>query len=242
MSLLSLQEKIASYVPPKSAVELVKANQIALLAGISGAGKDTVKGQLLDGSDDYREIVTHTTRQPRINNGQPEQDGVDYHFVTPEQMEDLLDRQAFIEVKNVHETVYGSTMMALESIYQASKIAVTAVDVQGVDEYKELSSDVVAIFVLPPNFTVWRQRFRRRYDSDEAFETEFSKRSKTALGELISALDVPYYHFIINDDLERTIRVADEIARRGESFNRHDDEARLAARDLLQEIEANLAL
>jgi len=239
---MSFQEKIENYAPSKSTIELVKDSQITLLAGISGAGKDTVKNRLLRDFDSYQEIVTHTTRLPRSNNGQPEQDGIDYYFVTTKQMETLVERGAFIEVKNVHERVYASSVAELQKIKNAQKIAVSAVDIQGVDEYKELSSDVVAIFILPPSFEVWRQRFRKRYENDEIFESEFLRRSKTALVELASALDVPYYHFIINDDLERTIRVADEIARRGESFNRHDDEARLAARDLLQEIEANLAL
>ena len=54
--------------------------------------------------------------------------------------------------------------------------------------------------------------------------------------ELEHALSVPYYHFIINDELDRAVRVAEEIAHRSDSFNRHDDEARLLARDLLDEI------
>ena len=41
---------------------------------------------------------------------------------------------------------------------------------------------------------------------------------------------------IINDDLERAVRVTEEIILRGDIFKRQDDEARLAARNLLNDI------
>lgn len=41
---------------------------------------------------------------------------------------------------------------------------------------------------------------------------------------------------IINDDLERAVRVCKEIIERGDLFSRKDYEARLAARNLLNDI------
>ena len=49
---------------------------------------------------------------------------------------------------------------------------------------------------------------------------------------------MPYYHVIINDDLERAVRVCREIIERGDVFVRQDDEARLVARDLLEVLQA----
>ena len=49
-------------------------------------------------------------------------------------------------------------------------------------------------------------------------------------------LEVPYYHVVINDDLDRAVRVCREIINRGDLFNQKDDEARLAARNLLNDI------
>ena len=60
------------------------------------------------------------------------------------------------------------------------------------------------------------------------------------MAELEHALAVPYYHFIINDDLDRAVRVVTEIAHREDLFNRQDDEVRLQARDLLDTIKAKL--
>ena len=216
---MTLEQQIGNYKTPPYAVTLVQSTKIVLLAGISAAGKDTIKKRLLQ-SDDFRDIVSHTTRPPRANNGIHETNGVDYHFISLDEAARMVAANEFIEAKFVHGTVYGTSAVALSSIHDQDKIAMTDLDVQGVAEYKALSQDVIALFILPPDYTTWRERFKRRYESDREFETEFAKRSQTAIRELEHALEVPYYHFIINDDLDRAVRVADEIAHRDDALAR----------------------
>ena len=149
----------------------------------------------------------------------------------------MLEEGKFVEAKFVHGTVYGTS---IEAVHRAagSGIAITDIDVQGVEEYKDISDDVIAIFIVPPDYQTWVERLRRRYASDEEFVQEWPKRRETALSELTRALEVPYYHCIINDDLDRAIAVTSEIARREDDvFNQKDDEARLRARELLEEIQ-----
>lgn len=237
---MTLEEQIATYQTPKKAIELVRSTKIVLLVGISAAGKDTIKKRLLE-NEDFCDIVSHTTRAPRINNGASEQDGVDYHYISLDRASEMVSAHEFIEAKFIHGTVYGTSTDALATIHQQAKIAVTDLDVQGVDEYKDISQDVIALFILPPDYETWRERFKKRYETNEEFEAEFAKRSRTAIVELEHALAVPYYHFIINDDLNRAVRVVTEIAHREDLFNRQDDEVRLQARDLLDTIKTKLA-
>lgn len=230
---------IATYEPSDAAKKLVRETRITLLVGISGAGKDTIKKELLK-KPDFRDIVSHTTRPPRSNNGMVEISEVDYHFIDNPTARMMLDDQRFIEAKFVHGTVYGTSVDELQQSYDQQKIAITDVDVQGVSEYKELSQHVVAIFVIPPSYSVWRERLSQRYETIEAFESEWIKRRNSAVSELTHALEVPYYHFIINDELDRAVTVADEIAHKPDVFHRKDDEARLRARDLLTAIQTSL--
>ncbi len=233
-----IEELIRTYEPSLEVIQIVQNTKIVFLVGISGAGKDTVKKELLKGSD-YREIISHTTRAPRANNGVMEQNGVEYHFVSQETAELMLENKDFIEAKLVHGSViYGTSMYDVKRAGDDGKIAITDIDVQGVDEYKELSRDVVAIFLIPPSYDEWQQRLKSRYANAEDFLAEWPRRRKSAIAELERALALPYYHFIINNDLQETVRIADEIARKPDVFHRKDDEARLAARDLLDEISA----
>lgn len=232
---MDLAQLIEHYSPPKAAVEVIKDTKIALLVGISGAGKDTIKRELLK-RPHFGEIVSHTTRAPRSNEGVPEQDGVDYHFISEEKARLMLEMGEFVEAKFVHGTVYGTTISEVKRAGEKG-IAITDIDVQGVEEYKKVSSDVIAIFVVPPTYDIWVSRLQRRYATHEEFMKEWPKRRATAIQELTRALERPYYHCVINDSLERAVQVSDEIAHRGDIYNRKDDEARLVARDLLLQIQ-----
>lgn len=236
----TLAELIAHYQPTDATIELVRATKIALLVGISGAGKDTVKKELLK-KPDYQDIISHTTRAPRANNGVHEVEGADYHFVDHDTAERMVKSHNFVEAKLVHGTVvYGTSVAELKKAHDEQKVAITDIDVQGVAEYKELSPQVVAMFILPPDFSTWRARLAKRYATKEEFDAEWTKRRDSAVKELTHALEVPYYHFIVNDELEHTVRIADEIAHQPDVFHRKDDEARLRARDLLEAIKISL--
>lgn len=229
---------IDAYQTPEIAKKLTRTTKIALLVGITGAGKDTIKKRLLQKSS-FRDIVSHTTRLPRQNGGQMEVDGKDYHFVDTATMCEMAKNNEFIEIKKVHATLYGTSIAELQAAHAEQKIALTDIDVQGVAEYKRLATEVVAIFILPPDFSTWRRRLTQRYATPAEFDREWSKRRESAIYELQHALEVPYYHFILNDDLDEAVHTAEQIAKKPDLFNRKDDEARLAARDLLEQIIAN---
>ncbi len=69
--MLDIEKLIKDYEPNEQAIELVRSTKVVLLAGITGAGKDTIKKRLLK-MPYFRDIVSHTTRLPRINNGKTE--------------------------------------------------------------------------------------------------------------------------------------------------------------------------
>ena len=232
-----IEKLIREYQPSESVRQLIIQTKIVLLVGISGAGKDTTKQRLMQSSE-FADIVSYTTRQPRQNKGVWEREGIDYNYIDEATAARLLESHAFVEAKFVHGTVYGTGVKQIQDIHDADKIAVTDIDVQGVDEYKKLSPGVVAIFLLPPNYQEWRRRLSVRYASQEEFDREWPKRYNSAIREITHALEVPYYHFVINDDIDETARIVREIASKPDVYNRKDDEARLAARDLLEQLKA----
>lgn len=236
----SLSDKIGTYRLPQSAETLIRTTRIVLLTGITGAGKDTLKTELLK-LPEFSDIVSHTTRLPRTNNGIAEVDGTDYHFIDHKTAEAMLEQQEFIEAKFVHGTIYGTSVSALMKIHDERKIAITDLDVQGVADYKNISQDVVALFILPPDYDTWRERLMTRYAVGEFTDAEWKKRRASAIDELTHALLVPYYHFIINGDLSRTVSAALEIiSHESDEFHSKDDEARLRARELLASIREHI--
>lgn len=235
-----IDQLIARYQMSEASIATIKSTPIVLLVGITAAGKDTIQNRVL-ASDIYHKIVTHTTRAPRVNNGVLEQDGDDYHFVDLDTMREMLANQKFIEVNRFGDNYYGTSVEEFEAAKRENKIALGDIDVNGIASFKKISQDnIIPIFMVPPDYTTWRQRLDGRYASPEELERELPARLAAAQYELDHALSVPYYHFMINDDLDRAVRVTNEIALGGNVFNRHDDEARLRARDLLVSIQASL--
>lgn len=235
-----LDQLIARYQITEESIATIQTTPIVLLVGITAAGKDTIQNKVLE-SGDYHKIITHTTRAPRTNNGILEEDGDNYHFITTERLHDMLVDNQFIEVNRFGDNYYGTSVGEFQAAKQEGKIALGDIDVNGIASFKAISEkNIIPIFIVPPDYATWRQRLDGRYGSQEELEKELPKRLMAAQYELEHALSVPYFHFMINDDLGRAVRVTDEIAHGGNVFNRHDEEARARAENLLDVIRRNI--
>ena len=236
-----IQTLVNDYKPSVDTKKLVSETPIVLLVGVTGAGKDTIKHKLLS-KGDFHHIISHTTRLPRENNGVMEQDGNEYHFISLSDATLMLKSGAYVEAKLVHGTIYGTSVSEIKAAHDNKKIAITDVDVQGVTEFKDISNNVIAIFVVPPSYEEWQSRLLARYGYAGASPEDVDRRMKSAVQELEQALNMPYYHFIINDDLERTVEKANTIAHSGDTFNEKDEAARDRAAQLLTDIRKNIAI
>lgn len=225
-----LEKLIANYHPSVRAVDIVNNTTLVLIAGVAGAGKDTIKQRLLKTGQFYH-LVSHTTRAPRLNNGQPEIDGQDYHFISLNQAQQMLEQQEFIEAKLVHGRVYGTSLAEVERALADHKLPMTDIDVQGVAEYCAISQQVVPIFVLPPSYETWLARLRGRYARAEEFEAEWPRRRHSAELELQSALDNSRYFFLVNDNLDQAVDSAHQLI-----AGQIDKTAQLQARQLAQQL------
>ena len=76
---------------------------IFVISGPSGVGKGTICEKLLSEENDLALSISCTTRPPRLlKEGQMEQDGVQYHFITEERFNDMIDQGDFYEYAHVH--------------------------------------------------------------------------------------------------------------------------------------------
>ena len=232
----TIDELLKSYQISPQAANVVRSTPIVLLVGITAAGKDTIQNQLLENTD-YHKIVTHTTRRPRVNNGTLEQDGDNYHFISQADMQELLLNKEMIEANKFGDNYYGTSVGEFQTAQKNAKIALGDIDVNGIASFRAIATDnIIPIFIVPPDYATWRMRLDGRYDSQEELNRELPKRLQAAERELEYALSASYYHFVINDDLERAVRVSNEIAHGGNQFNHHDEAARQSAVQLLADV------
>lgn len=233
-----LTQALASYQPSQTAIDLIKQTPILLLVGPTGAGKDSVKDQLL-ASGRFHHIISHTTRPPRMNHGVIEQDGQDYHFIDKSAALQLLTDRAMIEAKVYSGNLYGTSIAEIQAAHDDQRIAMTDLEVQGVAEYKALDPDVMAVFLLPPDFETWQARLQRRY-GDVVDVADYRLRLQTALDELQQLLTTNYYVAVINDDLDETVRQIETVVDSQNHSTPDEPAARRVAEQLATDIQAYL--
>ena len=77
-------------------------SKIFYLMGKSASGKDTIYKEIKEQLPELKTIVIYTTRPIR----EGERDGVEYHFVNEEQLQELQDAGKVIELR-AYNTVHG---------------------------------------------------------------------------------------------------------------------------------------
>ena len=148
--------------------------------------------------------ISATSRAPRGE----EQNGKDYYFLSREEFMSRVAKDEFLEWEEVYSgTCYGTLKSEIERIWQAGKVIVFDVDVNGGRNIKKyFGKDALSIFVMPPSVEVLEQRLRSRgTDSEEAIE----KRLARSAEELKQApqFDVT----IVNDDLQRAVEETRQV-------------------------------
>jgi len=230
----SLQQALANYKPSQATIDLVNQTNVLFLVGPTGAGKDSLKDALLE-RDGYHHLISHTTRPPRINQGVREQDGREYHFIDQARALQMLHDQAFVEAKIYSGNLYGTSAAEIQTAHDAGKVAVTDIEVQGVAEYKAIDPNIMAVFLLPPDFETWQQRLQRRY-GDVVDAADMQLRLETALEEIEQLLTTDYYLAMVNATLDNAVIEIKAIT----DTHSHDPALEAEAREVAQKLDDDI--
>src|SRR3954453_24191215 len=108
--------------------------------------------------------VSATTRAPRPG----EEDGVDYHFLTPEEFARRIDADEFLEWAEYAGNRYGTLRSELD---RDVPVIVLEIEVQGARQVRERVPSAVSVFIAPPSSDAWRERLSgRASDAPEQIE------------------------------------------------------------------------
>jgi guanylate kinase len=160
---------------------------LLILAGPAGSGKSTLCDRLVAEDASFSRVITTTTRAPRSG----EIDGVHYHFFTPEQFDQKIAAEEFLEWAWVHgQRRYGTLKSSVLEPLARGRNLVMSVDVQGVESFRRaarenplLARHMTTVFIIVDHERL-KARMRARAQDDEA---EILGRMKTAERELREA-------------------------------------------------------
>lgn len=167
-----------------------------IVAAPSGAGKTSLVNALVARDPKLEISVSFTTRAPRPG----EQDGVHYHFTTPEVFRKRQALGEFLEHAEVFGNLYGTHRQTTMDILAAGRDVILEIDWQGARQIKAAFPDCDSVFVLPPSLVTLRERLGARAQDSAAV---IQARMDNARDE-ISHCD-EFDHVIVNDDFDTAL-------------------------------------
>ncbi len=167
---------------------------LIVYAGASGVGKGTIMKQLLSADDNFRLSVSATTRLPRPG----ETNGVEYHFVSKEDFEQMIENDGLFEYATYCDNYYGTPKKAVFDMINSGIDVFLEIEIKGFLQIKEKYPECVTIFVLPPSLEELEKRLVGR--GTETREV-IDKRLAAAKEELSYADQFDYT--VINDDVDK---------------------------------------
>jgi len=169
-------------------------SRVIVITGPSGVGKGTLIRELRQRLPGLVLAISATTRDPRPG----ERDGVDYHFLAPDEFDRRVAADEFIEHADYSGRRYGTLRAELERGLQTGAAVILEIEVQGARQVREAMPEAVAVFIAPPDEQALRARLTSRGTDSQP---QIARRLQTAHAEL--AAKDEFRHVIVNDDLAR---------------------------------------
>ena len=175
---------------------------IVVLVGKTASGKTTIANELCK-HHGYKRIITYTTRPMRENEVQD----VDYHFISDEQFNEMVENNEFTEYKR-YDTAHGvwsyGSIITSEQEY-SDDCYVIILTPQGLRDLSKKISRYIA-FYLNVGFKTQLERLKKRGDEEQ----QIIKRLKNDAKDFKNVVDIVDYSFCT--DISSPQRVADAIS------------------------------
>ena len=178
---------------------------LVILSGVAGAGKDTIKKELIKRMEKVESLPSFTSRPMR----EGDIAGQTYHFVSREEFEEMIRNEEFYEYDIHHNQYYGTSRKLLNEKIKSGKVIVKDIDVNGTEHLKELlgqDTRIVTVFLRVEKEEL-RKRLEERIDQPSPQEIMLRlnrfdyEESKIGL----------YDYVLKNDDLEKTVQIIQTI-------------------------------
>ena len=185
---------------------------LVILSGVAGAGKDTIKKELIKRIENVESLPSFTSRPMRKG----DVEGETYNFVSKEKFEEMIKDGEFYEYDVHHNNYYGTSRKLLNEKIKSGKIIVKDIDVNGTENLVKLlgaDTKIITIFLRVPKQELHRRLIARNPGTSpkeiqlrlNRFDYEESK--------------IGIYDYVIkNNDLEKTIQIISTIIKYEEAL------------------------
>lgn len=167
-----------------------------VISAPSGTGKTTLVRALVKSLSDITVSISHTTRPKRP----AEIEEVNYHFVTRNKFEQMIEHGDFLEHAVIFKNLYGTSRSWVEQTLARGIDVILEIDWQGAEQIQMLFPESISIFILPPSFKVLSERLNCRNQDD----SDVIKQRLADVTETVSHIH-EFDYVVVNDDFETAL-------------------------------------
>lgn len=148
---------------------------LVVISGPSGVGKDSVLMRMRELAFPFHFVVTATSRPIRPG----EIDGYDYHFVSVERFEQMIQNDELLEWAKVYGQYKGIPKSEVRQAMASGRDVLLRINVDGAATIKRLAPEAVFIFLAPASPEELRRRLTvRRTESPQEIERRLAMASE----------------------------------------------------------------
>jgi guanylate kinase len=181
--------------------------KLFVISAPSGAGKTTLVTALINDigkSHVLERVVTYTSKSPRP----AEVNGVDYHFITPQEFERRIAAGFFLEWSTAYGTYYGTPASIREGLNKGTSYIII-LDRVGAQALTQLYKDVVLMWIEVSSLAILEERLKERgQDTPE----QIARRLVLAQKEIESEKLTPFFHYhVMNSVFEDAYKIVKSL-------------------------------
>lgn len=171
-------------------------SNLFVIAAPSGCGKTSLVKALIEQTKDLCVSISHTTRTARPG----EEHGKNYFFVSKKEFDQINKNNGFIESAKVFDNYYGSAKQTVKDLLKSETDVILEIDWQGARQVKEVFTNAISIFILPPSKDALRKRLTNRGQDNQAI---IDRRMQDAVSEMQHFSEFDY--LVINDNFDKAL-------------------------------------
>ena len=175
---------------------------LVILSGVAGAGKDTIKKEIIKRMENVKSIPSFTSRPPR----EGDIPGKTYIFLTKEEFEKKIRNDEIYEYDIHHNNYYGTSKQILNEESKTG-IIIKDIDVKGmINLRKYLNGKVkmISIFLDAPD-ELLEKRLVMRGERAERVKVRLSR------GELERKYKDEFDLVVENIELKKTLKIIEDF-------------------------------
>lgn len=205
-------------------------SNFAVVAGPAGAGKDTLRNELVKRyPQKYTPILSTTTRPPR----QGEQDGVTYYFREVDEVKEKLLKQNYFQAELVHNQQISCLDIEEIEKLQPGQWGLSILITETEAKLSQIKPDIKTIFLIPPSLDLLTKRMQaERMLNPE----EIDRRLSAAKNELEQAIKNENYYCMVSDTVENVVNYAHAFFQDGKQDRTIDSAARQVIEKILSQL------